>query len=292
MAYQVFLRDKDNKLFEFITFNDISINKQTPVSPMPLPEEDSEDNVLMKIEGNTTTFTLNWLLIDGTSPFGSGNIEWNNSSGKWEMQTILTTDSGSSSWSSFEQVQKLESDYASNSLNDYYTVQVFSTEGNNSNTDDNKFIYEKKGLVQGYTFRTDSTSPVNWTSTLDFIEGSVVTTLSGNTHEAPKITGTPTFIGTSPRTGIQVSFEEFPNYAANDRPVTTGAVLRYRKKAGVGFWKESEISFTATTGNPPAYTNKQFTTTDVNQSGDTEIRLALITTGGRGEWYKTPKFVT
>jgi len=36
----------------------------TPVSPMPLPEEDSSENVLIKIEGNSSAFEIAWKIKD------------------------------------------------------------------------------------------------------------------------------------------------------------------------------------------------------------------------------------
>tara|TARA_R110002051_G_C8632877_1_gene485030 strand:- start:124 stop:999 length:876 start_codon:yes stop_codon:yes gene_type:complete len=279
MAYQVFLIGRENINYEFITFNDISINKQTPVSPMPLPEEDSDENVLIKVEGNTTTMDISWTILNGTSPAGSGDIIWDASLGKWRSDTLL------SSMSTFEQVMDLESRFAPKSISDFFEIKIFDTDAADKTANASK--YTKDGLLQGFTFRTDSSSPVNWVGSMQFIEGSVVTTLSANTHEAPDSIDVKSFIGSAgSRTGIQLSFTEFENYASNDRPETTGAILRYKPVTGVSFWKEKEISFAANTSAPYNYTNKQFGTPDINQTGNTEIRLCLVTSGGRGQWLK------
>jgi hypothetical protein len=52
-------------------FKRIQYNINTPVSPMPLPEEDSADNILIKIEGNSSDFTLSWIINDN----GGVNLE-------------------------------------------------------------------------------------------------------------------------------------------------------------------------------------------------------------------------
>lgn len=278
MVYQVFLVGRQNINYEFITFNDISINKQTPVSPMPLPEEDSDENVLIKVEGNTTTMDISWTILNDTSPAGSGDIIWDSSLGRWRSDTV------DASMNTFEQVMDLENRFTPISITDFFEVKIFDTDATNKTANASK--YTKEGLLQGFTFRTDSSSPVNWVGNMQFIEGSVVTTLSSNTAEAPKSIDSKSFIGSNPRTGIQLDFTEFQNYAANDRPETTGAILRYKPVSGVSFWKESEISFTANTSAPYNYTNKQFTTPDINQTGNTEIRLCLVTSGGRGQWLK------
>ena len=283
MVYQVFLTGRDNINYEFITFNDISINKQTPVSPMPLPEEDSDENVLIKVEGNTTTMDISWTILNATSPVGDSAIIWDSSLGKWRSTNV------NASMNTFEQIMDLEDRFAPKSITDFFQVRIFDTNASAADKTAGAPKYTKEGLLQGFTFRTDSSSPVNWVGNMQFIEGSVVTTLSANTHEAPKSIDSKSFIvsgSPSSRTGIQLSFTEFQNYATGDRPVTTGAILRYKPVIGVSFWKESEISFTANTSSPYNYTNKQFTTPDINQSGGTEIRLCLVTAGGRGQWLK------
>tara|TARA_R110000824_G_scaffold170024_1_gene347278 strand:- start:45 stop:899 length:855 start_codon:yes stop_codon:yes gene_type:complete len=277
MALQVFLVARNNLNYEFETFNNISINKRTPVSPMPLPEEDSDENVLIKVEGNTTTMSISWTILNATSPVGTGDIIWDASLGRWRSNTM------ESSFSSFKQVEYLETSFTPNSINDYFQVKIFDTE--QTDKTNNNAAYTKDGLLQGFTFNTDSSSPVNWTGNMEFIEGAVVTTLSGNTHEAATIV-TQSFTGGGTRTGISVTFKEFENYSANDRPVTIGAILRWKPQAGVNMWKEKEVTFTAVSGNPPQYT-QTFLIPDINATGNSLIRISLTTVSGRGEWTKT-----
>ena len=39
--------------YELSNFKSITYDLNTPVSPMPLPEENAQENVLIKIEGNS-----------------------------------------------------------------------------------------------------------------------------------------------------------------------------------------------------------------------------------------------
>ena len=142
--------------------------------------------MLMKIEGNSTQLNLTWTLLEGVTPAGSGAITHNGT--KWVISqvavsppTVPATYTGGVNTNIntvFKQLKHIESEIAPNSLNDFYALRFYDTE------DSTGFVYEKLGLIQGFNFRTDSTSPVNWTCAMDFIEGSVITTLSGNTHEA------------------------------------------------------------------------------------------------------------
>ena len=285
MAFQLFLIKNNALIYEFETFNNIGIKKSTPVSPMPLPEEDSSENMLMKIEGNSTSLNLSWTLLEGVTPAGSGAITHNGT--KWVISQVpvsppttpatYTGGVDTNINTVFKQLMHIEGSIAPNSLNDFYAIRFYDTENST------EMLYEKLGLIQGFNFNTDAASPVNWQCTMDFIEGSVITTLSGNTHELPTITA-KAFVGNPTRTAIQLSFEEFQNYLGGDRPETTGAILRYKKSDGVDFWQEKEIFFTANTTAPYNYTNKAFIITGLLPSIDYKIKLSIQTTGGRGEW--------
>ena len=54
-------------------FESFNINLRTPISPMPLPEEKSGENVLVKMEGNTQVINLAWTLVESTTDLSFGN---------------------------------------------------------------------------------------------------------------------------------------------------------------------------------------------------------------------------
>ena len=273
MTYQVFLISSAAKSFEILTFNDISINKSTPVSPMPLPEEDSDENMLMKIEGNSTTIQINWILLESSITSGEGVIAHNGT--KWAPAT------NKGSYSVWQQIQALD-ELSPSSLTDFYTLAIYDTEV----TDEP--LKEFDGMIQGITWRTDSSSPVNWTAQLQFIQGNVITTLSGNTHEAPTGVSASFSMSGSNRNGFIANFSEFQNYTEGDRPETTGATIRYKKNDGVpDFWREKSITFSANTSSPYNYTNKVFYVNDIDGVNNTKpykIKISLDTDAGRGDW--------
>ena len=156
-------------------------------------------------------------------------------------------------------------------------------------------------MIQDLQFNTDSSSPVNWQATMNFIEGAVVTSMSENLHQPPTMLATPaspkfTVTGSGSnlvRTGITISFEEFQNYSTDDRPITTGLTLRYKKTSGGNsvFWTEKTLDFSANTTAPYNYT-KTIVIGDLESpvdgyTGTYDIQLAINTIGGRGEWLKS-----
>lgn len=274
--YQIFLIGRGTLAYEIKNLGSITIDKNTPISPMPLPEEDSEENMLVKIEGNSTTVNISWALIESTNCVGSYPLSYTAGTG-WAVSNPK-----SDIVSSIQQMDWLESTFSPNSISDYYSLLIVDS-SNSSST--NSVIYSKNGTFQGFNFNTDSGSPVIWNATLNFIEGSVISTLSGNTHEAGSITGATWGAG-SPPNSVNVSFKEFLNYLTSDRPVTTGAVLRYKKTNDLDFWHDTEITFSANTTSPYDYT-KTFNVSVISGKKYT-FKVAFNTDGGRGEW--SPEF--
>lgn len=278
MAFQIFLIGKNNISYEIITFNSISINKNTPVSPMPMPEEDSEENMLMKIEGNSTQISVNWTLINGQSPCGTGAIT--KGATKWEAAGNL------GELSVKKQMDQLD-ELSPKSLTDFYSLRIYDTEAA-ANAEPTAY----DGMMQSLQFTTSSASPVNWNVSLNYIQGNVITSMSGNTAEEPIVESAYYLYDSGGlRTGIKVNFKEFASYASGDRPVTTGAILRYKQDAGlVDFWREKQINFTQNTNAPYDYVDKPFFVNDlVVEAGSStlknyKIRLALLTDAGRGDW--------
>ena len=50
--------------FKVKVFDNIDFKFTSPISPMPLPEESGQENILVKMEGNTHTCQLTWLVRD------------------------------------------------------------------------------------------------------------------------------------------------------------------------------------------------------------------------------------
>ena len=54
----------------------ITMEFNTPIAPMPLPQQEDKENILIKVEGNTTIANIAWKVRDlgsGNSPFTAGD---------------------------------------------------------------------------------------------------------------------------------------------------------------------------------------------------------------------------
>ena len=63
MTYTIMLRS-NTTFIKVGNFSNVSFRYNSPVSPMPLPEEDSTENMLVKLEGNSMNLGLSWMLIE------------------------------------------------------------------------------------------------------------------------------------------------------------------------------------------------------------------------------------
>lgn len=141
-------------------FDDFSIELNTPVSPMPLPEETDDDNVLVKVEGNTSIFTFSWLI-------------------KNESSTVVTTDDSSDIPASVttpnEQVKFFMNMFQPNSIDDKFRFLV------DDGTDD----LSKEGFFTKFRFRRNSSETVTYRATVNFIVGDVVTVFEVDAPSQP-----------------------------------------------------------------------------------------------------------
>ena len=105
-------REHTYTIRNFINFSyDIS----TPISPAPLPEEGSEDNILVKLEGNTGKIKFSWWIKDEDE----STVENDN------VRTM------------FEQMTFLREQFAPKSINDSYSFVYISGNDTQIMTDNN-----------------------------------------------------------------------------------------------------------------------------------------------------------
>lgn len=141
----------------FDTFN---IELSTPVSPLPLPEESDDDNVLVKVEGNTTTIKFSWVIKD-------------------EATTTVSTDDSTpipaSVLTANQQVLFFMNMFQPKSIDDKFRVFV----------DDTGDDFKKDGFFTKFTFRKQNTETVTFRATADFIVGDVITVFESDAPSQP-----------------------------------------------------------------------------------------------------------
>ena len=69
--------DTAKKAYRISNLGDFNWDVRTPVSPMPWPEENHEENILVKMEGNSASGNISWKIMEGENNHGTYNINNN-----------------------------------------------------------------------------------------------------------------------------------------------------------------------------------------------------------------------
>ena len=164
--------------YEINNLGSVNLTLDQPVSPMPLPQESAEENVLVKMEGNTKTITVNWKIGQGF-PYPKKSVTGNIGGGEiLSDQEVFYAGSGTSpiTWTDLsysapeDTVSWLTNDFEGKDLSDVFTLVL----GGSS------LIFE--GFVTRMTASIDGASPVVWNMSMTFIVGNVI---SMNESDAP-----------------------------------------------------------------------------------------------------------
>lgn len=139
-------------------FDNFSFDINTPVTPTPLPEEDSSENVLIKVEGNSTALVLSWVVKPDSSNQITGSGFTGNSA------TI------------FEQLLGMKNQFRPTSIDDAYEIAI--VDGGSD-----QMVWN--GTVTKMSARFTSMEPVSARVTMNFLEGNVVTVYAIDTPKAP-----------------------------------------------------------------------------------------------------------
>lgn len=146
-----------------------------PITPMPIPQQDDTQNILTKIEGNSTTITVSWLIKDE----GSTNILIYDSSLTSPNDKYV----GVSAKTIWEQLQFLDQ-FQSTSLTDVYMIEIADSLSNNVTTPASPY-YQKVGFITKIDPNFSSSEPNTIRCTLSFIVGNVITAFEANTPNEP-----------------------------------------------------------------------------------------------------------
>lgn len=177
------------KFVKFYTnaFESFNTSLSTPVSPMPLPEENSRENLLVKMEGNsqqvrfsckfsTELVTVQNATISGSDMLYDGTLidvdHYINSTTSIPYSALLTTTNNISLLTKF-----LEA-FENRSISDTFIVRIIDTSESNP-------LMAYGGSIVNIDCTLDSGSPVVWSVNIDFMVGNVVSIYDADTPEEP-----------------------------------------------------------------------------------------------------------
>jgi len=223
--------------YQIPVFDNFNFSINSPVTPTPLPEEDSEEQILVKIEGNSTTVNLTWKLINYTTDQLTGSGISGNTRTIWEQMLALKN--------TFRPV----------SIDDAFTLAIVDT----STSAD---VISWDGTINSMVCSLTSTTPVSATGTIKFIEGSVVSLY--NTDGSKKPTN---FAGVTGSSSGQIDLSwTLPTDTGTGAPSITGYRIQYRSSL-LADWTTVDYTGSATSK----------TISGLNASTSYYLRVAMVT---------------
>ncbi len=174
-----------------------SYELNAPVTPTPLPEERAEDNVLIKMEGNSSKISLRWRVkIHDGSLVSETNVK-----------TLR------------EQLAFFKNQFIPYGIEDSYQLIINFDDTDTNDTGDNKIVFD--GTFTKFRFDTTSTQPVTFNMSADFLEGTVA-----SVHDID-VPSEPLNVESSV-SGNAITIRWEPPQEEDDITIT-GYTLRYRR---------------------------------------------------------------
>ena len=195
-------------VFKIKVFDNIAWKFTSPISPMPLPEESGQENILVKMEGNTHTVQLTWLIKEETVNSGVTNSTVGGNAGStktiFEQLKWFSVAEGFIGSSLEDKFDILIFDnfnkHPSGTLNTYPMTAGSVSEGtyvefdpvsppadpDNPNTGDWLGLsHSMEGYIRDLQFRTASNEPATLRATVEFIERNAINSYQGSKPANP-----------------------------------------------------------------------------------------------------------
>ena len=167
--------------YELSNFKSFTYDLTTPASPMPLPEETSEEAIIIKVEGNSGVINVRWKLVDNNGV---------------NLVSVPSGDTAVPSSTIREQLQFFrdgEGAFAPKSLNDKYRIIVrLNDYVGLEHIED--IVYD--GTFANFSFTMTTPELLTFNASVKFLQGTVENMFSADSPSAP-----PNVVVTSPSNG-------------------------------------------------------------------------------------------
>ncbi len=237
-------RDKEpDQNYEIQNLDSLSFDHNSPVSPMPLPEETDEENILVKIEGNSQVINVSWTIVEGAmNMFTNGKLQFG--SGNWTSVSGFTIEDEDTPKSVIAHMALLKKNFVPTSVEHGFRFGIYTSDS------DESIFYD--GNITQMSFSVSGSSPINYTARIQFMVGDVVALFEEDIPEAPQLISVVggNDNGSGDTGTLTVSWKEFDGYATDQAPTLTGVRIAYRTE-GSGGWSFTDLnsSSTLTSGN-------------------------------------------
>lgn len=261
------------------TFESIGIDLNTPISPMPLPEDSSTENILVKMEGNSQQVRFG-CRFDGNlvelsyvedltsirTDAGIVNVDTALDGSAYNYDTNIITEDDN-----IQLVQTFLNNFESRSITDTFILRIVD-----KSQSPEKILFTGGGSIQSINTSTDSASPVVWNVNIDFLVGNVISIYDADVPEEI--------------TGLQVSVPSSGSIKFRwSDPAREGgsAITKFWfvwQDTLLGVWNAlNSITYTAAQGTiPSGETKYSYTLTSLPTNKDYKVYVVAENTAGVG----------
>ena len=225
----------------------ITIDFSTPIAPMPLPQMEDKENVLIKVEGNTTTANVSWKVRDrDASPF----------TGSSPYDTADTA---------MEQIIIFKENFVPVTVSDSYVLTIGES-------------IVLKGTLMKMSFAISGTSPVVWDGSFQFVHGNVASSTDSMLADAPVKTNNSTILTANDNTGSghKADIPQIKTTYFGVDEAITGYTVKY-KLSSADSWTLASASNIAYSAGQTNATNQTLTVT-LGSAGTYDFRVSSTTT--------------
>jgi len=225
----------------------INVDFNTPIAPMPLPQMEDKENILIKVEGNTTTANISWKIRDRDATPFSGGAPYN------AADTAM------------EQILIFKDHFVPVDVSDSYVLTIGDT-------------IVLKGTLMKMSFAISGTSPVVWDGSFQFVHGNVASSQDALLADAPIKTNNSAILTGQDNTssGHKADIPQIKTtYFGVDEGIT-GYTVKY-KLSSADSWTLATTSNIAYSQSQTDATN-QTLTVDVGSAGTYDFRVAATST--------------
>ena len=239
----------------------------TPVSPMPLPEDTHESNILVKMEGNSAMAGVSWTLTEGQH-FGYYDT----------VTKIFVADAADAAKDSvYAQINTFKNEFIPTLINDGYKLFVLDDVTND-------ILLEDAGTMNTIRFSVSGQSPVVWDANFQFMVGDVVSLFEADVPDRPTVATMEQLADVGGVHQIKVAWTPFTAYASSsDSVLITGVAVKYKPENG-GTWTDftdtgliaSQPSMGGGSESSTALASPDYRTFSFTQEGNYKFAVALL----------------
>jgi len=247
----IFLRKIVNnaitRIFHIQNLESMSINHNTPISPMPLPEETDAENILIKIEGNSTDISLSWVLVP--NPACAATV----------VNEVVTLNETTTIWQQRQFLYEMTPKHIDEKFDiflDPTGVLPNTFAGENSACEKLKsenFSEDKvekfEGTWQKLDFTITGGSPANMSVNLQFIVGNIIAAYSSDAPNAPRNFQVNIMVQ---QDKLRLTWDSPSTFGGSELPIEKYIISAFRIG---GSYKEIPLVNLASSNIPPNFTH-------------------------------------